>query len=200
MGQSAQAVARAPERPRPLLIAALGAAVLLIAGSLYHSRRQAQPAAPPALPDLAPLLQAPECRAGSGSSLAHHAQGLERMALARQQRSVFVAAEGPRAALLMSEASRCFQEAGLAEDATRTQSSWTRMQEELTTRFQGHRLRLQLALRNKQTAAAQDEIHELNTLLAGLDVPADSPIAKLQAQLAFEQRRLAASVEKKTKR
>lgn len=184
--------------PRPWLLVSAVLAVLGVLGQQLlapaHTGARQEAAQPL---QISALLQASACRAADSASLQTRARKLESMAQARMERSVFVPADGPRAALLLSEAQLCFAQADLSADATRTQGLWQQWQQELSTRFGGHRLRLQLALRAQQTARALEEIAGLQALIEGLPQGADSQLGKFARSLAVEQRRLRAVSKKK---
>lgn len=187
--------AKAPPLQR-LRIAALGA---LAISALSFAAFQARSATKPATPqhsafEIDALLGADRCQAPSGvpEELSRHAARLQQMAQARKQRSVFVPSESVRATALLAEAELCLRQADDAIAAEQVHQQWVRWKGDLASRFQGHRLRLDLALKNQRTQDAQVEIKALKTLLGGLppNVNADSPLGKLTTWLEFQQRTL----------
>lgn len=186
-------------RPRPWLLVSAALAVLGALGQqlLAPTNRDGATQESTQPLQMSALLQAGSCRAADSADLQAHARKLESVAQARMERSVFVPADGPRAALLLSEAQLCFAQANRTSDAARTQGLWQQWQQELSSRFQGHRLRLQLALRAKQTARALEEIADLQALIAGLPQDGDPQLSKFSHGLDVEQRRLRAVSKKK---
>jgi hypothetical protein len=123
------------------------------------------------------------------------------MAQARMQRAVFVPSEALRASSLLAEAQLCAQQAHTLDDANRLRGQWQRWVDDISGRFQGHRLRLELALKNQRTVDALAEIKALRSLLAdiGPNAATDSALGKLWSELAFEQRRLTEQTKRKKK-
>jgi hypothetical protein len=150
--------------------------------------------------DLDLLLSATQCQLSlRQEDASRRAALLEQMAAARMQRAVFVPSEAVRATALLAEAEQCLRLAS-ASDVERVHAQWLRWKEDLSSRFHGHRLRLDLALKNQRSADALDEIVALKALLDGLPTGAsDSPLSKLMTWLDFEQRRIAATAENKRK-
>jgi hypothetical protein len=151
--------------------------------------------------DLQPWLTATTCQISSSdpAELARRSKQLDQMAQARMQRAVFVASEALRAASLLAEAQLCAEQAQAIDQLIRMREQWLRWTGDITTRFQGHRLRLSLALKNQRWADALVEIKALRNLLAsiGPDAATDSALGKLWSDLDFEQRRITEKNHKK---
>lgn len=178
------------------------AAVAAVAFSVLqggHAAKRAPPAH--ATFDLKPWLTANTCQASSSdpTDLARRAGQLNQMAQARMQRAVFVTSEALRATSLLAEAQLCAEQAQDTGDANRFREQWLRWKGDITSRFQGHRLRLDLALQAQRGADALVEIKALRNLLAGIGPSAvtDSALGKLWSELEFEQRRITAKAQKK---
>jgi hypothetical protein len=100
---------------------------------------------------------------------------------------------------LLAEAQLCAEQAQATADANRLHEQWLRWKGDITSRFQGHRLRLDLALKAQRDTDALVEIKALRNLLAGIGPSAvtDSALGKLWSELEFEQRRITAKAQKK---
>jgi hypothetical protein len=144
-------------------------------------------------------LGADRCPAPSNTpeDLSRYAAQLQQMAEARMQRAVFVPGEAVRATILLAEAEQCLRQGNETTAAEPVHQKWLRWKSDLTTRFQGHRLRLDLALKNRRTLDAQVEIKALKALLAGLPPSGNSSLAKLTTWLNFQQRTLTNQTLKK---
>lgn len=181
---------------RGRVIALLVVAVAALSFTVFHAETRAKATGGQNTPfDLDPWLGASNCRAAS----AEQAAQLEQMAQARMQRAVFVPSEALRAASLLAEAALCAQQTHATSDAARLHQQWLRWKSDIASCFQGHRLRLDLALKSQRSADALTEIKALRTLLTGIatHAPADSALGKLWGGLDFEQRRIATKTKKK---
>lgn len=181
---------------RGRVIALLMVTAAALSFTVFHAGPQAKAAGAQTAPfDLEPWLGATNCRAASVEQAAQ----LEQMAQARMQRAVFVPSEALHATSLLAEAALCAQQAHAAGDAARLHQQWLRWKSNIASRFQGHRLRLTLALKGQRSADALTEIKALRTLLTGIapSASADSELGKLWSGLDFEQRRIATKTKKK---
>jgi hypothetical protein len=106
---------------------------------------------------------APTCRRGHAESAGHRARLAEEAALAKMQRYPFAAQDGRDAVALLREAARCHVEEGGAAEAARTERLAERWQARIWEDYQAARLRLAMALENKQPA---DALAEVRVLLA----------------------------------
>jgi hypothetical protein len=189
----------APERIRVVLLATLAAGALLFAALQARSEAKA-PAAQDASFELDAWLGSNRCQttASNPQELSRYAEQLQQMAHARMQRAVFVPSEAIRATSLLAEAALCLRQAN-DPSAADVHQQWLRWKSDLTTRLQGHRLRLDLALKSKRYASASTEIKALKALLSGIAPSAspESPLAKLSTWLDFQQRSIANQATKK---
>jgi hypothetical protein len=179
---------------------------LLAVGALLFAALQARSATKPTTPqdgtfEIDAFLGAERCQTSNNQpdELSRRATQLQQMAQARMQRAVFVAGEAVRATTLLAEAELCLRQSNDTDAAEQLHQQWLRWKGDLATRFHGHRLRLDLALKNQRTLDAQTEIRALKALLSGLPSTAsnDSPQTKLTTWLEFQQRVLANKTFKK---
>jgi len=186
-------------RSRSKLALATAAAVAVFFVLSWAARHGAtRPSVPGTEPfEIEPLLSARRCSVPAPNTASRHAQGLEQIAHARMQRAAFVPSEGIHAAQQLSEAGLCFAQAGSKEDQQRVHEQWLSWKRELLTRFQGHRLRLKLALKNKRSADALFEIDALRALLASTAATTNTTLREFLTSLDFEQRRLTAQPKKR---
>jgi hypothetical protein len=174
--------------------AALATVLALFTATLCFSQEQHDElkASQPDL-SLLPLVQAAECHSTSSEARLQHAAQLQQMAVAKMQRAAFVASDGVQAANLLSEACICLQQAGNAAESQHSLSQWDHWVSDLSTQFQSHRLRFDLALQSRRTGDALTEVRALKAMLQGSPLPPDAPLTHYQRWLDAQERQLTAN-------
>jgi hypothetical protein len=152
-------------RTNPLLIAALGAALVVVAwqGAGSAADGDAQGTAVE-LPSLTP--PATPCPEAEPPLATQRARGDELAAHAKQQRYPFDASEGLAALQRLESAAACFDAAGASLDAARTRGERDVFQARLNDDFSALRLRLQLALDHERAADALGAAKAIDELVA----------------------------------
>jgi hypothetical protein len=106
------------------------------------------------------------CPERNPSDAEHRARDDERMALAKQERLAFDAAEGFDALTLLHEAQACFRAAEKLDESSRLSGELTRWSRQLATRYATLRLRLRGALDENRATDALAAVRELQAMLA----------------------------------
>lgn len=177
----------ATRRTNPLLVAALGVALVILAwqgaSTTADSDEQSSVVEPPSLAQ--PATPCPEVEP---TVAAQRARGDELAARAKQERYPFDASEGLAALQRLEAAAACFDAAGTPADAIRIRSARDAFQARLNDDFSALRLRLQLALDQQRTGDALGATKELEALVAPMgETPYGSWLLTLRQRL--EQKR-----------
>jgi hypothetical protein len=155
----------AKRRTNPILVAALGIALVVLAwqgaGTAAEGAEQSATVEPPSLtPPATP------CPEAEPALAAQRARGDELAGRAKQERYPFDASEGLAALQRLEAAAACFETAGAPVDAVRIRSVRDAFQVRLNDDFSALRLRLQLALDQERPSDALGATRELEALVA----------------------------------
>ncbi len=169
--------------PSPVILVAAAAAVAIMVLSFFAPEKVDGSAANEIkIPELfGPV----PCGAAEGQPL-HRAHEAERGAAAKQERYVFDPHDGVLAGRLLAEASSCYGKAGDADGAKRTAEAGIRWQERVRTDITAARLRLELALENKDLPRALDNVRELLKLLHGEALPEVDQLVRLGSRIEHQ--------------
>jgi hypothetical protein len=163
--EAGQHVARAPGTRNPrvvlYLLLGLGCWVALRAAGARTKTAAHEPTQVPSLWSSAPA-SCPEAAPEPAVAVATARMSL---ALAKRERSPFRADDGVAAVPLYESAAACFRLAGRTADADDAAAAASRLRQDLSDRFNVHRLRLQRGLASEEWVAAE---HEIASLLAFL--------------------------------
>jgi hypothetical protein len=125
------------------------------------------PALKSSLPQAPALFEADKpCPFGGGQALASGLE-LEQAAMAHAERYNFDPRDGLSAVSSYRAAAACYTGGGDAASATRAQAKAQSWQTRLESRYQGHQLRLRLALDRGKNDHALSEVRQLKRLLRG---------------------------------
>jgi hypothetical protein len=119
------------------------------------------------LPAAPALLDAPPTCPYNGASALGRAGEAEQAALAHGERYVFDPYDGIQAIMAYRLAAACYGNAGDAASTARASASAQHWQNRLEARYQGHQLRLRLALDRGRNDQALSEVHSLKKMLHG---------------------------------
>jgi hypothetical protein len=179
----------AKRRTNPLLVVALGVALVILAwqgaSTAADSDEQSSVVEPPSLAQ-----PATPCPDAEPAVAAQRARSDELAARAKQERYPFDASEGLAALQRLEAAAACFDAAGTPADAVRVRSVRDAFQARLNDDFAALRLRLQLALDQERTGDALGAARGLEELVAPMgETPYRSWLLTLRRRLEWKRAR-----------
>ncbi|HKO48568.1 MAG TPA: hypothetical protein VJV79_12640 [Polyangiaceae bacterium] len=153
-------------RPSPVFLAVAAVVVTLTAVIFAHSsdaegvsRRELEP---PAL-----LRNSGQCPESDPARVDAAAANSERIALAKEERSAFIVADGAQALALLSESEACYRLAGKVADSKRMKAELARWTSQMNEEYAAARLRLRLALDHQRWSEALEAVECIQGLLVG---------------------------------
>jgi hypothetical protein len=158
--------------PNPILTVALLSVLGLSAWTFFDdgsasNLNASSPAAPPLFDPEPPCPYA-------GTQALGQAQEAEQAAMAHGERYSFDAYEGVSAVISYRAAAACYGIAGDPASAARARAGLQRWQTRIEGRYQGHQLRLRVALDRGRNDNALNEVRSLKHLLRGKNGPYES--------------------------
>lgn len=138
------------------------------------------------------------CRASSPEAAHVRAQEAEALARSKEERYPFSRPDGVRAMQHYREASKCFETAGLLSEKKRVEAALEAWSETLQRDLRDLRLRLDMALRDQDTARALSAARALESMLsAASEVPAGDSSEGYSRWLSSTKRQLQARASNK---
>lgn len=154
-----------------------------LAGNTGHKAATAEPE-PPQL-----AVARGSCPASEPEAARKRARLAERIGIARQEQSAFIAADARAALTAFSESQACYEAAGEPKDAARMDALGRNWTAHLNADYAANRLRLQRALMQQRDSEALTAVTDLQRLLAGYTGPYIDWLATLRAELEGSIRR-----------
>lgn len=168
--------------PSPVLIVAAVVAVAVAGVTMLAPSDELDPnsVAVMKLPNVfAPV----PCTAEPGK-VAYRAADAERAALSKQGRAVFDPHDGVEAGRLYLEAEACYAAAGDAASQARVKAAGDAWRDKITADASASRVRLEVALGERDNQAAYNEVRKLLRLFAGEKDPAIEELTRHERRLA----------------
>jgi hypothetical protein len=151
-------------RPRPALLA-VAAVVLTLTAVVFARSSDTEDVSSRELEPPALLQHSAECPESDLTRVDAVAAQTERSALAKEERSAFMVADGAQALALLSESEACYRVAGKVEDSERIRAELLRWTARMNEEYAAARLLLRLALEHQRWGEALETVEHVQALL-----------------------------------